>query len=131
MSKLFRDYLPFHISTVETPVVVTADDPTWTTFNTLTISDNLPAGTYMLMFSWTWAMADFNDSALFRITSPITSGNPFRYEPNDANEFRGNTGIAPQEYGGGPITFAFEASKTSGAQDLTIAASYLVFERKV
>ena len=126
----FRTYLPYHYNSVETPIVVTDDTPTWTVVNTMIIGDNLPAGVYCLTLSWKWEMADINDSALFRVISPITTGESYRYEPNDVNERRIHTISTPETHLGGAITFQFEASKTVGAASLTIAESYFQFERK-
>ena len=126
----FRTYLPYHKVRVDTPIVVTADTPTYTQMAQLVITDNLPAGEYVVSISWEWSMPDVNDSALFRVISPILQDTIYRHEPNDANEKAFRTASIPLTYAGGPITFTTEASKTTGAADLTIGLSSIEFERK-
>lgn len=127
---VFRDYLPYHKNVVATPVVITDDTPTWTTINQLVISDTLPAGEYVITLNWTWQMADVNDSAYFRLVSPLTSGQTHIYEPRDANDVSVRTAATPVTHAGGAVTLTFEGSKTVGAQDLTIDESSIEFERK-
>ena len=126
----FREYLPYHKSPIAAPLVVTDDDPTFTTMNTLVITENLPAGEYVLTICWEWWMADVNDSAMFKIIPPLTLGTVYQHEPKDASEVIVRTAAQPLTYAGGPVTITTEASKTAGADDLHINWSTIEFERK-
>ena len=129
--KAFRDYLPYHKSVIDSPVVITADTPTFTTINQLVISDSLPAGEYVVTLSYVWHMADVNDSALFRVSSPVTTGEIYKYEPKDASDLIVRTHAKPVTHAGGAITITLEGSKTTAAGDLTIDSSAVEFERKI
>jgi hypothetical protein len=127
----FRDYLPYFKSPIAAPLTVTDDTPTFTTMNTLVIADNIPAGEYVLTICWEWWMPDVNDSALFKIIPPLTTGTVYQHEPKDAGEVTIRTASQPITYSGGAITILTQASKTVGASDLHINWSTIEFERKV
>jgi len=127
----FRDYLPYHLNIEETPLVITSDSPTYTTINQLIISASLPAGQYIMTLSYVWWMADTNDSALFRVISPVTSGEVYKHEPKDASDLVSRTQARPVTHAGGPITITFEGSKTAAAGNLNINWSAVEFERKI
>jgi len=127
----FRVKFPYHSNIVSTPVLITSEEPTFTTINTLIITDNLPAGTYVLTGNYEWSMPDVNDSAIFRIISPLTLGTEYKQEPKDASDLQLRSVNSQFEWSGGPITFTFEGSITVGATILTIGFSQLIFERKV
>jgi hypothetical protein len=129
-NKDFREYLPYHKNVVDTLLTITADTPTFTTINQLVITDDLPAGEYVLTLSYVWWMIDVNDSALFRVTWPITTAEIYRYEPQDQSDLIARTHARPVTFGGGPLTITFEGSKTLAAQDLNINWSTIEFERK-
>lgn len=127
----FRVKFPYKSNVINTPIEITTPEPTFTAINTLVVSDNVPAGTYLLQVSWDWSMPDVNDSAIFRLISPITAGKEYRQEPKDASDAQLRTFSAEYEWSGGPITFDFEGSITVGATTLTIGFSQIIFERKV
>ena len=126
----FRTHYPYNKNVVPVPIVITDDTPTFTLLNEFIITDNLPAGEYILIVSYEWFMPDTNDSALYRILSPLTVGTIYNHEPKDASEVLFRTSASPFTWAGGPITFRLEASTTVGANDLTVNWSSIEFERK-
>ena len=126
----FRSYLPYHKNGVVAPVLITDDSPVFTSINTLVIASSLPAGEYVLNAGWEWWIEDVNDSALFRVASSITQGTIYSLEPKDQSDLRFDSASAPFTFAGGPITFDLQASKTDGAQNLTVNWSSIEFERK-
>jgi len=126
---IFRVYLPYYKNVEGSQVLVSTSD-TWTELNVLTITDDLPAGEYVVSTSWKWSSADVNDSVSFRVTSPLTTGDTHTYEPKDANDLVSRSVLKPVTHSGGAITFTFEGLKTSATEDMTVAWSGLEFERK-
>ena len=130
MAVEFRTYLPYHKNVITTLQTITDDTPTFTTIIQLVISDNLPAGEYSLKVGYEWNMPDVNDSALFRIISPVTAGAIYTVEPKAADDSRYDAASFPLTWAGGPITLDLDASKTSGAMDLSVTYAMMEFERK-
>ena len=127
----FRVKFPFASNTVSALVEVDAELPTFTEINALAITDNLPAGDYALTVTYEWNMADVNDSAVFRVISPVTVGTEYSKEPKDNSDLVINTLSFVVPWSGGPITFSLQASTTVGASTLNISTSQICWERKV
>jgi len=125
----FRVKFPLKIETVSTPIIVSNAEPTFSQLCFLNITDAIPAGTYELKVIYEWFMPDVNDSAIFRIISPVTAGTEYRNEPSDESDVVIRALSSYFTHAGGPIGFSFEAATTAGAQDLTVNYSQLSFER--
>lgn len=128
--RFLRTFFPFEYSVVPTPVIVTVEEPTFVPINVLEITKTLPEGLYVLTGSIEYSMPDTNDSALFRIVSPLTQGNIYRERAKDAGDLVFRTISSPFYHAGGAITFTLEASKEVNSNDLTVSFNSITFECK-
>jgi hypothetical protein len=132
MTIKLKEYMPYYYDINNNTVVVTEEDPTFATLNTLYIPESLAAGVYVVTVCFAWSMPDVNDSSLvvLKSTPQLTDEIVQQSEPKDLEDRVLRTVAHPIEYAGGPITWTLEASTTESSFDMTVYYSSIEFERK-
>lgn len=126
----FRVKFPWNSATNAETVTVGTETPTFTQLIELDITEDLPAGEYVLTVVYEWSMPDTNDSGLIRVISPVTSGDVFSQEPKDNSDVQLRTFAQAVNWSGGAINFSLQGAVSIGGNNMTVSFSQLTFERK-